>query len=240
MLEVNVTRYPYSFIGDSKGGASMAGAEAGEAVTQTWHDALLGYMGGDPRARDAAEASMRRLGAAAGIAFDYDVPAQWQPVDSQRLLLWAGRFGRQEPFMSALNRRHFQQRESASLRATLLAAAAEVGLDAAAAGAFLDTDELRDVVWEWYGRTIREKGIHSIPLFVFNLPTIDAVGPPFRAPGRARPYVVNGSMDAAYFLGLFEGAARDVAAGRRLAAADGGWDAGARGAPRDGGGACAR
>ena len=31
--------------------------------------------------------------------------------------------------MSALNKRHFEQRQSASLKSTLLAAAAEVGLD---------------------------------------------------------------------------------------------------------------
>ena len=69
----------------------------------------------------------------------------WQPVDSQRMLLWASRFGLQEEFMTAINERHFQrgsQGESASDRATLLAAAQEVGLDVAAARAFLDTDEL--------------------------------------------------------------------------------------------------
>ena len=70
--------------------------------------------------------------------------------------------------MSALNLRHFEQRQSASERATLLAAVAEVGLDTDAAAAFLDTDELADAVWRSYGATIREKGIHSIPLFAFH------------------------------------------------------------------------
>ena len=40
-------------------------------------------------------------------------------------------------FMEALNRRHFQERQSASLPATLLAAAAEAGLDVPNATAFL-------------------------------------------------------------------------------------------------------
>ena len=51
--------------------------------------------------------------------------------------------------MAALSSRHFQQGsegESASKRGTLLAAAGEAGLDAVAAAAFLDTDELYDEV----------------------------------------------------------------------------------------------
>ena len=54
------------------------------------------------------EAGMRAQGREAGIEFDYNVLAQWHPVDSQRLLAWAGRFGLQEEFMSALNVRHFE------------------------------------------------------------------------------------------------------------------------------------
>jgi hypothetical protein len=54
------------------------------------------------------EAGMRAQGREAGIEFDYNVLAQWHPVDSQRLLAWAGQFGLQEEFMSALNVRHFE------------------------------------------------------------------------------------------------------------------------------------
>ena len=118
--------------------------------------------------------------------------------------------------MASLNVRHFERRESASERATLLAAAEEVGLDAAAAAAFLDTDELADVVWRSYGETIREKRIHSIPLFAFSVPAIGAQGGPFRAAGADEAYVVRGSMDDGYFLALFETIARDVEAGKRV------------------------
>lgn len=216
-LELNVTRHPYSFIGDSKSPQGPGGLKGfGAPVTETWHDALLGYMGDDPRARAQAEAGMLAQGQQAGIAFDYNVVAQWQPIDSQRLLLWAGRYGKQEEFMSALNKRHFEQRQSASDRQTLLNAAAEVGLDREAADAFLRTDELADVVWRSYGRTIRELNIHSIPLFALSVPEIDAVGGPFRAPGQAEAYVVRGSMDHDYFLQLFEVVLRDVRAGKRI------------------------
>jgi hypothetical protein len=171
VLELNVTRHPYSFIGDQRGGTgSLAGHDA--PLTQTWHDALLGYMGNNPMAREQAERGMAVQAASAGIQLDYGVLAQWQPVDSQRLLLWAGRFGLQEEFMSALNKRHFEKRQSASSRSTLIDAAREVGLDTAAAETFLDSGELEDVVWKSYGQTIHQKKIHS-------------VRPPFRHPRAA-------------------------------------------------------
>lgn len=174
-------------------------------------------MGGDPNRRQMAEMQMQQQAAEANITFDYNVPAQWQPVDSQRLLLWCGRFGKQEEFMSTLNLRHFQQAQSASLRSTLLDAVVEVGLDEAAAREFLDTDELADTVWHWYGATIQQYGIHSIPLFAFSVPRpIDAVGGPFRAKGKADAYVVRGSMSTEFFLEMFEVILRDVSVGHRV------------------------
>eukprot|EP00966_Prymnesium_polylepis_P138418 3198321-Prymnesium_polylepis.1 len=74
--------------------------------------------------------------------------------------------------MTALSDRHFQhgsQGESASKRATLFATVAQVGLEAAAAEAFLDSDELYDEVWRSYGEMPR-KGITGIPLFCFSVP----------------------------------------------------------------------
>jgi predicted DsbA family dithiol-disulfide isomerase len=217
-LEINVSRVPYSFIGaDRSGRSSLAGSGSGEELSETWHDALLGYMGNDPGRRAAAESNMQQQAAAAGIQFDYNVLAQWQPVDSQRLLLWSGRFGLQEEFMTALNLRHFQQAQSASLRSTLLEVAAGVGLDEAAATAFLDTDELADTVWESYDRTINHFGIRSIPLFSFSVPAIDAVGGPFRPKGKHDAYVVRGSMSAEFFLELFEVILRDSEARGKVA-----------------------
>lgn len=219
-LQINVTRWPYSFIGDDRSGHSSLAGSDGAELTETWHDALLGYMGNDPTKRDGAERSMAAQGRAAGIQFNYNVLAQWQPVESQRLLLWAGRFGLQEEFIAAMNKRHFEQAQSASDRATLMAAAAEVGLDTDSATAFLDSNELVDHVWHWYGATIKEKGIHSIPLFCFNVPALNAVGGPFRNASSAakqhQPFIVRGSMDSDYFLELFEVIRRDVEAGTRM------------------------
>lgn len=226
-LEVNVTRHPYSFVGDRSAQSQRRGELDGVGTPDGELRTFAEQMGGrfpaaTPKPGQSAEEARRErmapflaLGASAGIAFDLEVGAQYQPVESQRLLLWAGRFGKQEVFMSALNRRHFERRESASVRATVLAAAAEAELDIAAAEAFLDTDELEADVWRAYGETIRGAGIRSIPLFALSVPAIGAEGGPFRAAGPYEAYVVRGSGDTAHFLSLFELIARDAAAGAR-------------------------
>mmetsp|Transcript_37532 Transcript_37532/g.120423 ORF Transcript_37532/g.120423 Transcript_37532/m.120423 type:complete len:214 (-) Transcript_37532:485-1126(-) len=149
----------------------MAGAGTKEGDEPTWHESLLGYCGGSEAGRVSIEESMRTLGRQVGIELDYGVKAQWQPVESQRALLWAGRFGKQELFMDEVGKRHFERRQSASHRSTLLQAATAVdGLDPKALDAFLDTDELEDFVWQSYRATIHDKGIHAIPFFSFGLP----------------------------------------------------------------------
>ena len=164
-LALNVTRKPFSFLGqqpedEDNGRSEKWGGFPRLKREGIWHDRLTDYSGSSA-GRDDFEANMRRLGEAAGVAFDFNVYINRQPIDSQRMLLWAGRFGKGERFMSALSDRHFQrgsQGESASKRPTLLAAAQEAGLDVGAAAAFLETDELRDEVWRSYGEMPR-KGI---------------------------------------------------------------------------------
>ena len=96
--------------------------------------------------------------------------------------------------MSALSKRHFTNGsagDSASKRPTLLRAAAEAGLDAAAAEAFLESGELHDAVWRSYG-VMPRRGISAIPLFIFHVPELGLVGGPLRE-GPPTPYVINGS-----------------------------------------------
>jgi predicted DsbA family dithiol-disulfide isomerase len=198
---VNVHRHPYSFIGDSKRNSSLAGRGTPQGKEPTWHDSLLGYCGGREEVRTQAEEGMRTLAHTCGIEFDYNVQTNWQPVNSQRVMLWAHRFGLQEAYMSALAHRHFEQRKSASHDCTILECVEEVGLDVDACRTFLETDELRADVWNSYGSTIHEKGIHSIPLFIFNSPATD--GGPFRN-GKGRPEVEHGSGSKERFLQIFE------------------------------------
>ena len=144
---------------------------------------------------------MTKLGNAAGVKFDFNVFIDRQPIDSQRLLLWAARFGKGEAFMSALSNRHFQQRESASKRSTLLAAAEEVGLEVSKVEDFLDSSELRDEVWRSYGEMTR-KLITGIPLFCFSIPEAGLFSGPFLDANADAN--INGSGNKAQFLHLFE------------------------------------
>jgi len=221
-LAVNVTRHPYSFVGDRKPQPMRQGELDGIATPddalRTFSQQMAGRFGPPPKSEAERREKMRpflRLGEAAGIAFDLEVQAQYQPVESQRLLLWAARYGLQEEFMSALNSYHFEQRQSASVRSTLLAAAADAGLDVRAAETFLDGDELADAVWTSYGATIREAGIRAIPLFAFSVPELGAVGGPFRDAGAYEAYVVRGSSSEESFVELFNLIHRDTTAGER-------------------------
>ena len=84
------------------------------------------------------------------------------------------------------------------------------------ATAFLETDELEDEVWRSYGDTIARSDIRAIPLFAFSVPSLDAVGGPFRPAGEYEAYVVRGSSNAEDFLELFELVLRDERAGARV------------------------
>ena len=66
--------------------------------------------------------------------------------------------------MDALGHRHFERRESASHARTLLAACAEVGLDAAAAEAMLASDELVADVRRRGGATAGDEAQARSPL----------------------------------------------------------------------------
>eukprot|EP00930_Biecheleria_cincta_P089165 TRINITY_DN78434_c0_g1_i1.p1 TRINITY_DN78434_c0_g1~~TRINITY_DN78434_c0_g1_i1.p1 ORF type:complete len:344 (-),score=72.27 TRINITY_DN78434_c0_g1_i1:304-1335(-) len=172
----------------------------GQTVT-----ALMCYL--DTRGRAAREefrANMHRLGQSVKhdpIAFNIDVEFQYQPVDSQRLLQWAARFGKQEEVVSALARLHFEEQASVTKRATITQAAKEAGLDTQALEHFLASEELVGEIWQSYGDTINKHGIHAIPLFIFNGRTTN--GGPFRD-GSNAAVSVQGSADVDTFVQAFE------------------------------------
>ena len=207
-LALNVTRRPFSFLGQQPANEDSGRAERWGGFPRLkrkgiWHERLTDYSG-SPAGRDQFEAHVTTLGEAAGVKFDFNAYIDRQPIESQRLLLWAGRFGKGEEFMTALSDRHFQrgsEGESASKRTTLLAACDEVGLDRAAAEAFLDSNELHDEVWRSYGEMPR-KGITGIPLFCFSIPEVGLWSGPFRDANADA--TINGSGNKAQFRQLFE------------------------------------
>ena len=73
-LAINVTRHPYSFLGDNRGGNGFLRSGG------TWHEGLMDYTDGTEAGARRAEAGLSALGAAAGINFRYDQKTNWQPV----------------------------------------------------------------------------------------------------------------------------------------------------------------
>ena len=73
-LAINVTRHPYSFLGDNRGGNGFLRSGG------TWHEGLMDYTDGTEAGARRAEAVLSALGAAAGINFRYDQKTNWQPV----------------------------------------------------------------------------------------------------------------------------------------------------------------
>lgn len=144
---------------------------------------------------------LSHLGAKAGIQFRFDVDFTWHPVESQRSLIWAGKFSKQEAFVDVLARKHFEEATSVNHRTTLLSVAAEIGLNSEALSEYLDSDEGAEEVWTSYRETNEKHAIHSIPYFVFNGPTTN--DGPFRGEGRAL-HTVNGSASVDEFLAVFE------------------------------------
>lgn len=176
-LELDVTRHPYSFSGARKTSPDI----------HTWREGLHnGGWGGE-----AAVRSISHAGKEAGITFEFAVPTHYQPVDSQRLLKWAARQGMQEDLVDAMGHQYFERCKGVVHREALLQAVDEAGLDVKAAAAFLDTDELSNVVWQSYGDTLK-RGIHSIPQFSFSH-AADSEG-----------ITVSGSGNMQMFLNVFE------------------------------------
>lgn len=126
------------------------------------------------------------------IHFNMDVDFQWEPIDSQRLLLWAQEHGKQETVAQTLFHLHFEQQQSLSWRSTLLAAARSAGLDEALCAAFLDGEYLRAEVLKGYNQHMR-CGIRWPPFLVINAPGSN--GGPFRDGSRSC-MVVRGSSEA--------------------------------------------
>ena len=88
-LSLNVTRIPFSFLGQQPADQDRLTLKR----KGIWHDRLMDYAG-NPAGRDQFEAQMAKLGEAAGVTFDFNAYIDRQPIESQRLLLWAGRFGK--------------------------------------------------------------------------------------------------------------------------------------------------
>jgi predicted DsbA family dithiol-disulfide isomerase len=123
-------------------------------------------FGGGDRAEQMF-ARVSAIGAGDGLHMDFDRSVAANTFDAHRLIVWAGRQGRQIDMVNALYRAHFTDGVDVGSRPALARIAGSIGLDEAAALNYLNSDDGTDHV----NADIEEAaalGISSVPTFVIN------------------------------------------------------------------------
>lgn len=128
-------------------------------------DYVIRKFGGEDRAR-RLYASISAIGDAEGVAFRFDrIRRTPSSVDAHRLVRWAATMGRATEVAEALFAAHFTDGYDIGEHSVLRAVAASCGLDGAAAGSFLRSEEDVDAVHADNLRAHR-LGINGVPCFV--------------------------------------------------------------------------
>ncbi|MEU7652662.1 DsbA family oxidoreductase [Micromonospora taraxaci] len=126
--------------------------------------ALAGKFGGPERARQMVD-HVTQVAAGDGLRLDYDRAVIANTFDAHRLVSYATDHGRAAEMVEALYQAHFNNGVDVGSREALAALAGDIGLDAADARRFLDSDErVGDV--EAQLATARDLGITGVPMFV--------------------------------------------------------------------------
>ncbi|SCG79383.1 Predicted dithiol-disulfide isomerase, DsbA family [Micromonospora echinaurantiaca] len=127
-------------------------------------DALGAKFGGPDRAQQMAE-HVTGVAAGTGLKLDFGRAVAANTFDAHRLVAWATDQGRAGELVEALYRAHFTDGVDVGSRDALAALAAEVGLDAAEARRFLDSDErVAELTADL--AAARQLGVTSVPTFV--------------------------------------------------------------------------
>jgi predicted DsbA family dithiol-disulfide isomerase len=173
---------PWCFIGKRHLEAALAELPSGEVAVR-WHPYELNpdlptagidrqrYLeakfGGPERARQIY-ARVREAGELAGLAFDFEaIPMQPNTRDAHRLIAWAQANGNADALVERLFRGFFLEGRNIADRAALVALAAEAGMDASAAEAWLVSGSGQSEIAHAQTRA-RELGITGVPYFIFN------------------------------------------------------------------------
>ncbi|MBQ1010487.1 DsbA family oxidoreductase [Micromonospora sp. M51] len=126
--------------------------------------ALAGKFGGPGRARQMVD-HVTQVAAADGLRLDYDRAVIANTFEAHRLVSWASDQGRAAEMVEALYQAHFNHGVDVGSREALATLAGEVGLDAADARRFLDSDERVADVTAALAHA-QALGITSVPTFV--------------------------------------------------------------------------
>jgi predicted DsbA family dithiol-disulfide isomerase len=152
-------------------------------------EALAAKFGGAEQA-DQMFGHVTGVAAADGLVLDFDKAIAANTFDSHRLIAWAAGQDRQADMLAALQHAHFTEGVDIGSRPALAAVAGSIGLDEAAALAYLDSDAGTGAVNADLAEA-RELGITSVPTFVID--------------GK---YAVQGAQEPATLLSAFEEIAR--------------------------------
>lgn len=117
---------------------------------------------------EAMSERIRGVGRAHGLEFAFEkMSVRANTLDAHRLVHWAQLQGDAERLVEGLFVASFQQGENMGDRAVLCRVAAEAGYDAAAAGAWLASDQGREAVLA-EERAVRALGVTSVPTFIID------------------------------------------------------------------------
>lgn len=172
---------PFCYIGKRHLEAALEQFPHKDNVEVTWHNfeldpnapkdnkedqyALLARKYG--MSREQAIENTERVaasGAAAGLAFDFDKVIPTNTFDAHRLIQFAAQHGKQDEMEERLFSAYFMEGKHISDKATLLAIAADLGLDATAVfSSDVYTNEVRKDEAE-----AQSLGIRGVPFFVFD------------------------------------------------------------------------
>lgn len=128
--------------------------------------ALATKFGGRERAEQMF-AHVTGIAAGDGLVLDFDRAIAANTFDSHRLIAWAARQDRQADMLDALQQAHFTEGVDLGSRPALAAVAGAIGLDRAAALAYLKSDAGTGAV-DADLTEARELGITSVPTFVID------------------------------------------------------------------------
>ena len=126
--------------------------------------ALAAKFGGPERAEQMF-AHVTSIAASENLTLNFERAIAANTFDSHRLIAWAAGQGKQADMLDALQRAHFTDGIDIGSRAALAQVAGSIGLDAAAANAYLDSDAGTSAVNADLTEA-HELGITSVPFFV--------------------------------------------------------------------------
>lgn len=198
---VSDTVCPWCFVGKRRLERALAQVPAGIEVRIGWRpfqlnpdmpregaerrEHLAKKFGDGDRAKEIYR-QVQAAGESVDLAFNFaGIARQPNTVDSHRLIDRAGREGKQDAVVEALFQAYFMDGKDIGNIDTLVAIAAQAGMDAQAVRAYLASDEDRERIGA-EDQMARRMGVQGVPCFILN-----------------RQFAISGAQDSDVFLQAF-------------------------------------